>query len=80
MVENKDYEAKMKTLALGATEFFKVTTADGVEMDGYMIKPPISTLQKNTRYCLTFMVNPGDKQLLIVGEAYGIIFLLNRDI
>ncbi len=40
LVENKDYIEKMATLDLGQAEFFKVKTEDGVEMDGYMIKPP----------------------------------------
>jgi len=30
----------MSTLQLGKTEFFTVKTEDGIEMDGYMIKPP----------------------------------------
>ncbi|MCB0804146.1 MAG: DPP IV N-terminal domain-containing protein, partial [Bacteroidales bacterium] len=40
LVENKAYREQMSKLDLGKTEFFTVTTEDGVEMDGYMIKPP----------------------------------------
>lgn len=40
LLDNEKLAAKMGTLDLGQTEFFKVTTADGVEMDGFMIKPP----------------------------------------
>ncbi len=40
LVKNEAFKEKMKTLHLGAAEFFKVKTEDGIEMDGYMIKPP----------------------------------------
>ena len=40
LVTNEAYAEKIAKLKLGQTEFFKVTTADGVEMDGYMVKPP----------------------------------------
>jgi len=40
LVTNDAYAEKMSILDLGQAEFFKVTTAEGVEMDGYMIKPP----------------------------------------
>ena len=38
--DNADYKKKFDELKLGTSEFFQITTADGVEMDGYMIKPP----------------------------------------
>ncbi|MCF8368080.1 MAG: DPP IV N-terminal domain-containing protein [Bacteroidales bacterium] len=40
LVDNIDFAEKMASLDLGITEFFNVKTADGIEMDGYMIKPP----------------------------------------
>ncbi|OQX81372.1 MAG: S9 family peptidase [Bacteroidetes bacterium 4484_249] len=40
LVKNEAYKEKMTTLDLGETEFFTVKTEDGIEMDGYMIKPP----------------------------------------
>ena len=40
LVDNEGYAGKMAGLDLGKAEFFQVTTADGIEMDGYMIKPP----------------------------------------
>jgi len=40
LVENEAYKEKMATIDLGKTEFFSVKTEDGIEMDGYMIKPP----------------------------------------
>ena len=39
LVDNKDYKEKIAKLALTPVEFFKVKTEDGIEMDGYMIKP-----------------------------------------
>lgn len=40
LVQNEAYKEKMINLDLGETEFFTVKTEDGIEMDGYMIKPP----------------------------------------
>ena len=40
LIENKKYRKTMSLLDKGEMEFFKITTADGVDMDGYMIKPP----------------------------------------
>ena len=40
LVKNEEYKKKMTTLDLGETEFFTIKTEDGIEMDGYMIKPP----------------------------------------
>jgi len=40
LVKNESYKEKMASLDLGQTEFFTVKTEDGIEMDGYMIKPP----------------------------------------
>lgn len=52
LVENKNYKAEMDSLALGVTEFFKVTTEDGIEMDGYMVKPP--DFDPNKKYPVLF--------------------------
>jgi dipeptidyl-peptidase-4 len=40
LVKNESYKQKMTILDLGHTEFFRVKTKDGIEMDGYMVKPP----------------------------------------
>ncbi len=40
LVENKKFKEKIAGINLGAAEFFTVKTDDGIEMDGYMIKPP----------------------------------------
>lgn len=39
LVDNKELNAKLKTLDLPKTEFFSVTTADGIDIDGRMTKP-----------------------------------------
>lgn len=40
LVANNKFTEKISTIALGQVEFFKVTTADSIEMDGFMVKPP----------------------------------------
>lgn len=40
LVSNDDFAAKIENITMGLPEFFQVTTADGVTMDGFMIKPP----------------------------------------
>lgn len=40
VVANEAYKKQMASLDLGAVEFFTVTTAEGIDMDGYMVKPP----------------------------------------
>jgi dipeptidyl-peptidase 4 len=52
LVKNEAFNKKMATLALGTTEFFKVKTEDGIEMDGYMIKPP--DFDPNKKYPVLF--------------------------
>ena len=39
LIRNKSYQAKIKTLDWPSVEFFQVTTVDGVDMDGRMLKP-----------------------------------------
>ncbi|MBX2872915.1 MAG: DPP IV N-terminal domain-containing protein [Saprospiraceae bacterium] len=39
LIRNKAYQAKIETLDWPSVEFFQVTTADGVGMDGRMLKP-----------------------------------------
>ena len=52
LVKNESYKEKMATLDLGETEFFTVKTEDGIEMDGYMIKPP--DFDPNKKYPVLF--------------------------
>src|SRR5665811_1904913 len=39
LIDNKGLKAKLKTLDLPKTEFFSVTTADSIDIDGRMTKP-----------------------------------------
>ncbi len=39
LVDNNELKAKLKTLHLPKTEFFSVTTADGIDIEGRMTKP-----------------------------------------
>jgi dipeptidyl-peptidase 4 len=40
LVDNSDLRAKLATLKLGSTEFFRVAVEEGVELDGWCLKPP----------------------------------------
>lgn len=40
LAENKELKRKMAELRISPVEFFTVDIGDGVELDGYMIKPP----------------------------------------
>lgn len=39
LYDNENYKNAINALATNPIEFFRVKTADGIEMDGYMIKP-----------------------------------------
>ena len=77
-VSNDEYKNELKKYNLPRTEFFKLTTADGVEMDGSMIKPVDLILKKNILYCFLSMESPGRKLPWIHGMDYGIITLLSK--
>ena len=40
LVDNSALRAKFATLKLGSTEFFRVAVEEGVELDGWCLKPP----------------------------------------
>jgi dipeptidyl-peptidase 4 len=52
--DNAKLRERLSTLRLGKTEFFKVKIADGVELDGWLIKPP--DFDANKKYPLLFHV------------------------
>lgn len=54
LVDNKRLNDKLKTLDLPKTEFFKVTTADGIDIDGRMTKP--SNFDASKKYPVVFYV------------------------
>lgn len=54
LVDNRAYNEKIAKLALTPVEFFKVTTEDGIEMDGLMIKP--ANFDASKKYPVLFHV------------------------
>ena len=40
LIDNADLRSRLTALGLGEPEFFTVPTSDGVELNGWMIKPP----------------------------------------
>jgi len=54
LVENKKLEKVISNLNLGEVEFFKITTEQGIKMDGYMIKPP--SFDPSKKYPVLFYV------------------------
>ena len=54
LVDNKEYMTKLARLKLPEVEFFKLVTADGVTVDGRMIKPV--GFDKNKKYPVLFHV------------------------
>jgi len=54
LVENKNLKKALSKLDLGKIEFFRVTTEDDIEMDGYMVKPP--DFDPNKKYPVLFYV------------------------
>lgn len=54
LVDNAAVQAKLKELRLGKHEFFRVDVGDGVQLDGWVIKPP--DFDANKRYPVLFYV------------------------
>ena len=54
LIDNHETQEKLAKLKPSATEFFKVDIGDGVQLDGWMIKPPDFDSQK--RYPVLFFV------------------------
>jgi dipeptidyl-peptidase 4 len=54
LVDNKKYIEKFNALNLPRVETFKVTTEDGIEVDGWMMKP--SDFDQNKKYPVLFYV------------------------
>ena len=62
LVDNAELKSKLKSLALPETSFFKVTTSEGIEMDGRMTKP--LHFDENKKYPVLFHV---------YGEPWGVV-------
>jgi dipeptidyl-peptidase 4 len=54
LIDNKETQDRLAKLKPSATEFFKVDIGEGVQLDGWMIKPPDFDSQK--RYPVLFYV------------------------
>src|SRR4030095_13397897 len=54
LIDNKETQDRLAKLKPSATEFFKVDIGEGVQLDGWMIKPPDFDAQK--RYPVLFYV------------------------
>lgn len=54
LVDNKELQQRLNQLRLGQQEFFRVDIGEGVQLDGWMIKPPDFDPQK--RYPVLFYV------------------------
>jgi dipeptidyl-peptidase 4 len=54
LVENAALQAKVRQLNLGKVEFFRVDIGEGVQLDGWMIKPP--NFEPSKRHAVLFHV------------------------
>jgi dipeptidyl-peptidase 4 len=54
MIDNAPLQARLNQLKLGKSEFFRVDIGEGVQLDGWMIKPPDFDASK--RYPVLFFV------------------------
>lgn len=54
LIENYKLKENISKLTLGNIEFFKINTKDGINMDGYMIKPP--NFDSKKKYPVLFYV------------------------
>jgi len=88
LVSNEKFKAKMDSLQLPDIEFFKVTTKDGIEIDGKMLKPLNFDPQK--KYPVFFYVygEPAGQvcldrwennwRLMLAQQGYLVIMIDNR--
>src|SRR5204863_5306958 len=54
LIDNQELKARLAKLKVGPREFFRVDIGDGVQLDGWMIKPPDFDASK--RYPVLFYV------------------------
>ncbi|MFI5171121.1 MAG: S9 family peptidase [Chitinophagales bacterium] len=62
--ENKELKEKITTLDISKPEYFKFTTSEGVELNGYMIKP--ADFNANNKYpvFMTLYGGPGSQEVI----------------
>lgn len=88
LVTNENFIAKMDSLSLPKTEFFKVTTDEGIEIDGKMMKP--QNFDPTKKYPVLFYVygEPAGQvcldrwesmwRMMLAQQGYLVIMLDNR--
>lgn len=64
LVDNKKYKEKIASLNLPEFEFFKITTEDGVEMDGKILFPPAFDSTKKYPVLMYVYGEPGGQTAL----------------
>lgn len=64
LVDNKELADKLDNLDIKDVEYYDFTTSDGVQLNGYMIKPP--DFDPNKKYPVLMFVygGPGDQKVL----------------
>jgi dipeptidyl-peptidase-4 len=69
LIDNKELRERLAKLKQGPREFFRVDIGEGVQLDGWMIKPP--DFDPNKRYPVLFYVygEPAGQTVLINGVA-----------
>lgn len=64
LVDNKELKAKLAELNLGKREFFTFKTSEGVELNGYMVKPADFSASKKYPVILFQYSGPGSQQVI----------------
>ncbi len=64
LVDNKELKQKLADLDLGKREFFKFKTSEGIELNGYMVKPADFNPNKKYPVILFQYSGPGSQQVL----------------
>ena len=64
LLDNKELNEKLATLDLGKREFFSFKTSEGVELNGYMVKPADFDASKKYPVILFQYSGPGSQQVV----------------
>ncbi len=62
--DNRELNSKLNALQLGTREFFKFTTQEGVELNGYMVKPADFNPGKKYPVVMFQYSGPGSQQVI----------------
>lgn len=62
--DNKELAGKLSGLSLGKREFFKFTTSEGVELNGYMVKPADFNASQKYPVVMHQYSGPGSQQVI----------------